>query len=69
MTLKKEVYVEKRGYEGKHRAEVEIREKNVQGGGGAGPRGVQNHSFYGSTRGRRWFIMWEMDDGRVASIQ
>jgi hypothetical protein len=46
MTLKKEVYVEKRGYEGKNRAEVEIREKNVQGGG-AGPRGVQNHSFYG----------------------
>jgi hypothetical protein len=32
MTLKKEVYVEKRGYEGKNRAEVEIREKNVQGG-------------------------------------
>jgi hypothetical protein len=37
MTLKKEVYVEKRGYEGKNRAEVEIREKNVQGG------------FYGSS--------------------
>ena len=32
MTLKKEVYVEKRGYEGKNRAEVEIREKNVQEG-------------------------------------
>ncbi len=48
MTLKKEVYVEKRGYEGKNRAEVEIREKMFRGG--AGPRGMQNHSFYGSTK-------------------
>jgi hypothetical protein len=31
-------------------AEVGIREKNVQGGGGAGPRGVQDHSFYGSSK-------------------
>jgi hypothetical protein len=42
MTLKKEVYVEKRGYEGKSQAEVEIRGKNVQGGcrtvGGAEPQ-------------------------------
>jgi hypothetical protein len=46
MTLKKEVYIEKRGYEGKNRAEVKIREKMFRGG--AGPWGVQNHSFYGS---------------------
>ncbi len=32
MTLKKEVYVEKKGYEGTNRAEVGIREKNVQWG-------------------------------------
>jgi hypothetical protein len=32
MTLRKEVNIEKRGYEGKNRAEVGIREKNVQGG-------------------------------------
>jgi hypothetical protein len=42
MTLQKEVYVEKRGYEGKNRAEIGIREKNVQGG-------VQDQGGYRTT--------------------
>ncbi len=33
-TKKRSLRRKKRGYEGKNRAEVEIREKNVQGGGG-----------------------------------
>ncbi len=43
MTLRKEVNVEKNGYEGKNRAEVGIRGKNVQGG--TGQRGGTEQRF------------------------
>jgi hypothetical protein len=52
MTLRKEVNVEKKGYEGKNRAEVGIQEKMCKGGV-QDKEGVQNNGFYGSTHPRQ----------------